>query len=162
MKIIRLSRGQTAIVDDIDYTDLSQFKWYLDSQGLYVVHGIPYNGKQTKESMHRRILGAQPGQDVDHINHNGLDNRRENLRLCTRSQNNANMKKHGSTSSKFKGVVWRKARTKWIAQIIHREDHKRRHTYLGSFKNEEDAARAYDRAAKELFGEFALLNFPIK
>ena len=104
--------------------------------------------------MHRVIMDAPKGMHVDHINGNGLDNRRENLRLCTNSQNHMNRKTHRDSSSKYKGVSWNKRNSKWQAYIgsgIKRKN-------LGYFASESDAAKAYDIKAKECFGEFARLN----
>ena len=102
--------------------------------------------------MHTLIIGL----GADHINGDKLDNRRENLRHATNAQNNANRKKSEGTSSKYKGVRWDKSRSKWMAALEH--NHKSR--TLGRFDNEEVAARCYDLAASEVFGEFAKLNFP--
>jgi len=90
---------------------------------------------------------------VDHINGNGLDNRRSNIRLSTYSHNSANMKKYEGTS-KYKGVSWMKNKKSWLAQI----NSKGKHWYLGRFKNEEDAAIVYNVAAQLVFGKFARLN----
>jgi hypothetical protein len=108
--------------------------------------------------MHRIILNAPPHLVVDHINHNGLDNRKANLRLCTVAQNNQNTRPHANPNklSKYKGVSLDKNRNLYIA-LIHRN---KKNYYLGRFKNETDAAKAYDKKAAELFGEFAYLNFP--
>lgn len=104
--------------------------------------------------MHRIIVDAPAGMVVDHINHDALDNRRANLRVCTQSQNLGNqIRKLGS--SKYKGVSWHKAAQKWHARIQKNDAH----VSLGLFDSETDAARAYDSAAREHFGEFALCNF---
>jgi hypothetical protein len=106
--------------------------------------------------MHRQITSAPPGLVVDHINHNGLDNRKDNLRLCTRAQNALNQRPRKGTSSRYKGVYWHERDKRFYAQI----SHKGRRYHLGSYKSEIQAAKAYDKKAKELFGEFAHLNFP--
>jgi hypothetical protein len=109
--------------------------------------------------LHRFILGAAPGTMIDHKNGNGLDCTRENLRLATRSQNQHNAGRRmyaGARSSRFKGVHWHRVTGKWVAQIMAA----RKYHYLGLFIDEEQAARAYDAAARELHGEFAQLNFP--
>jgi len=95
---------------------------------------------------------------VDHINHNGLDNRKANLRPATRAQNNYNklIVKHKESSSKYKGVTWKKENKKWLAQINFKGDY----IFLGYFKDERKAAKAYDEAAKKYYSEFACLNFP--
>ncbi len=105
--------------------------------------------------MHRLIVGAKAGISIDHINGNTLDNRKCNLRIATPSQNSMNqrIKEH---SSHYKGVTWHRQHGKWYAQLKHNQHL----NFLGLFLNEEDAARAYDAKAKELFGEFARLNFP--
>ena len=109
--------------------------------------------------MHRQILNAPHFLLVDHINRNGLDNRKANLRTATYTQNSRNRQKtNKNTWSKYKGVTFDYRRKKWLARIV--VNRKKRH--LGSFNNELDAGRAYDRAAGELYGEFAVLNFPTK
>lgn len=159
MKTIPLTRGKFAIVDDADYEYLSQFKWYVREQkhvhGPSTFYARRKSGGKTIQ-MHRVILGLKPGDKlvVDHINHDGLDNRRENLRVGTHAQNVANMKSnHGS--SRFKGVVWDKSASNWKAHI--KKDQKV--THIGYYPTEEMAARSYDEKALELFGEYALLNF---
>jgi len=108
-------------------------------------------------SMHREIMQAPAGLLVDHRNRNTLDNRRENLRLATRSQNSCNSRIDKSkATSQFRGVQYWKRRGRWVAKI----KHKGKETWLGSFDNEIDAARAYDDAAKKYHGEFARLNLP--
>ena len=107
--------------------------------------------------MHREIMNAPEGLVVDHINRNGLDNRKVNLRLATAMQNVWNSKRNVNTdSSKYKGVSWDKNKHKWRASIG--IDRKTKH--LGYFEDEKMAAKAYDKAAKEHRGEFAVLNFP--
>ncbi|MCK5643692.1 MAG: HNH endonuclease, partial [Gammaproteobacteria bacterium] len=93
--------------------------------------------------------------EIDHANRNRLDNRKENLRQCTPSQNKWNIGKRGNNTSGYKGVCWKKDKQKWVACI--RKDHKV--TWLGHFKDKIKAAKAYDKAALELHGQFAVLNF---
>jgi AP2 domain/HNH endonuclease len=152
-KQIPLSQGKFAIVDDADFEQLSQHKWNAQRNGhtFYAFR----TGKRTIY-LHRQLMGALPGQQVDHRDTDGLNNQRDNLRLCSAGENRRNMRKTRG-SSKFKGVSWDKVKAKWTA-IIYR-DYKKHP--LGRFDNEEDAARAYDAKAKELFGEFARLNFPV-
>ena len=111
------------------------------------------SGKVAPVLMHRYLLQANPGERVDHQDGNGLNNRRENIRKATSSQNGMNARAQVGGSSKFKGV-WRP--TRWRAEI--RVNYKTIH--LGSFATEEEAAHAYDEAARRLFGEFARVNFP--
>lgn len=106
-----------------------------------------------KKAIHRVIMNAQKGQLIDHINHDGLDNRRCNLRICTHTQNNINRRKFKGASV-FKGVSWCTRLNRWRAQIRPSGCS----IYLGYFKHEKDAARAYNEKAKEMFGEFACLN----
>ncbi len=107
--------------------------------------------------MHQEIIQVPKGMVVDHINHDGMDNRDANLRAATRAQNMRNRRKISkSSSSKYKGVTWKKDRSKWEASITF----ERKYIFLGHFENEIDAARAYDEAAKKYHGEFACLNFP--
>ena len=105
--------------------------------------------------MHRLIINVPQEMQTDHINRNGLDNRRENLRICTQMQNNQNCKPHKNSSSIFKGVHWSKWTRKWMASIM--QDYK--NMYLGYYDSEIEAAKTYDRKAKELFGKFARTNF---
>lgn len=163
MKHIPLTRRKTAIVDEID-ADLCKLYWYA-SYGcgkFYAARYIrPIPKHRAMQRMHRVILERildRPllkSEHVDHINGNGLDNRRENLRLATPRQNAANKRKtHKDTTSKYKGVSWHKANNKWRATI--RIDSKCKH--LGLFENEIDAANAYNDAAKRVFGSFCNLN----
>jgi hypothetical protein len=144
-----------AIVDAEDYPKLAENDWqYYEnkSKNCYAVRmevrKIVY--------MHRVIMNATGGYYVDHRNQHGLDNRRANLRLATPAENTHNKRKTRSpVTSKYKGVSLRKNENKWIAHI----DYQGRRIHLGSFKNEEEAANAYDEAAKKYFKEFASLNF---
>lgn len=153
-KAIALTQGKFAIVDEADYEWLNQWKWNLNSQ-TYAVRGFYIgNYKQKTLSMHRLIIDAPLGIFVDHINGNGLDNRRCNLRLCTHSQNHMNRKHHKDASSKYKGVSWHKPLKKWRTQIAV----KQKGIHLGYFVSEIEAALAYNEAARIYFGEFAKLN----
>ena len=146
-----------AIVDVEDYYELSQYTWWAyEKNGLYKAIRL------TKELswkrpifMHREIMKAPKDKVVDHINRNGLDNRRENLRLVTVAQNNMN-KSSANGTSKFKGVYFQRDIKRWRATITVNRYKK----HLGVHENEIEAARAYDAAAKKYFGEFAYLNFP--
>ncbi len=158
MKRIPLSRNKYAIVDDEDYELLSRFKWHVSSgksNTYYAQSELPDTRYRIRFSMHRLIMKAEKNQEVDHRNGNGLDNRRRNLRLCTKHQNRFNMR-ITTGSSKYKGVSWHTKNGKWRARITLNYQN----IYIGCFTSEREAAKAYDRKAKQLFGDFAYLNFP--
>lgn len=150
------------LIDERDYELISQHAWSVSvgsrASTLYAVTTIgPRNGRKTIR-MHRMIMGVtDPAVQIDHINGEGLDNRRSNLRRCTQSQNAANRIRgfDSGYSSKYRGVSWHKRGKKWIASIRVNGQH----IHLGSFSKETDAALAYDEAAIEHFGQFARLNF---
>lgn len=158
MKLIPLTQGYFAIVDDADYEWLSQFKWRIQKKPnnrYYARTSIKIGNKYKTVGMHRLIMNSPQGMDVDHINRNGLDNRRANLRVCTRSQNIQNTSTCKNSSSQYKGVSWSKDRKLWCAAICFNS----KRINLGRFRSESDAIQAYDQKAKELFGEFANTNF---
>ena len=155
IRYIPLTRGKFAIVDAADYESLSQHKWFANGDE----HRGFYAGRRVGSKlllMHRVIMNPPEGMVVDHIDGNGLNNRRSNLRLCTQKQNSRNAAPSRRSSSRFKGVYFNKRTRKWIATI----GYNGKTIHLGSFDDEIEAARAYDRKARELFGEFAYLNFP--
>lgn len=147
---IPLGDGFTVYVDAADYEWLSRWTWHMQGG-----HAIRYEVKKLI-FMHRQIAQPPRGMIVDHKNRNKLDNTRDNLRICTHGENTQNAGKRVDTFSRFKGVSYRKEREKFFAQIYHHNEQ----FYLGLFDKELDAARAYDRRAIELFGEFARVNFP--
>ncbi len=148
---IALTKGKFAIVDAADYAYLSRFRWHAtECRGRFYAATV-INGKSV--SMHRMLMNPSEGKVVDHIDGNGLNNRRANLRLCTPTQNRRNTRPRRKTSA-FLGVSRRG--DKYLARIKHRG----RSLYLGLFDTEVEAAQARDDKAKELFGEFAWLNFP--
>ena len=151
---IPLTKGKFALVDAEDYYRLAKFNWHakLGSTTMYAARRA--GGKMIK--MHRLIMDAPSHLVVDHIDHNGLNNARSNLRLCTIAQNSRNMLSNNGSTSKYKGVCWHKTKKKWAATI----QFNKKTYHLGHFEDEIDAAKAYDKKAKELFGEFAYLNFP--
>jgi len=163
-RLLPLSQNKFAIVDAEDYHRLSKYKWCLSrtphtNYAMRRTKGKRVKGKRVKRKsimMHRFILNAPRHLVVDHINHNGLDNRKKNLRLCTRAQNNRNSRSFRKKTSRYKGVSWDKRRKRFLACIRCNG----KYYYLGRFKSETDAAKAYDRKARELFGQFAFLNFP--
>ena len=153
MKQIELTQGKFAIVDDEDFEEVNQYNWYF-AQG-YAVRNVKVSGKQKTQLMHRIVTNCPADMDVDHANHDKLDNQKVNLRVCSRSENNQNQQTRTySKSSVYKGVIFNKHANKWMARIMLNYKHK----FLGYFANEIDAAIAYNVAAIEMFGEFALLN----
>lgn len=153
MAEIELTQGKVALVDDEDVEMLSGFKWYAAQLNKGQFYAICHPSKHIQIRMHRILVDAPDGFDVDHANGNTLDNRKCNLRIATRSQNQANAKPRGGVS-KYKGVSFH--RNRWCASIT--KDKTR--THLGCFGSEEDAAKAYDAAAVVAYGEFARTNFP--
>lgn len=156
MKTIPLTQGQLAMVDDEDFQFLLGFKWVAHKERRRWYASTSVNGKCIK--MHWLILPTVKPLMVDHIDSNGLNNQRLNLRQVTNSQNCMNQRKQLNRSSKYKGVTFDKATKKWFSQIqIDGNRYSKKH--LGRFVNEIDAAKAYDAAAKQYFGEYARVNF---
>jgi hypothetical protein len=157
---IRLSQGKYAIVDPDDYARLSRYRWYAakGDHSFYAVRG-QWSGKLKRTvtiMMHREIIDLPEGMVADHINHNGLDNRKANLRLATPADNARNARYPKiNTSSKYRGVWYNKQTKKWRATILVNRKRKQ----IGYFHNEVEAAKAYDCAAKKYYREFAILNF---
>lgn len=165
MKFIPLTQGKFALVDDEDYEQLSQYKWCAvkDHNTYYAVRGV-YLGmqekrqKQTTIRMHREILQVPTDKETDHKDGNGLNNQKSNLRVCNRLQNRWNSFSQSNSTSKFKGVSWfgwGKRKKRWVAEIMY----KARRIHLGYFISEKQAARAYDQAAIQYYGQFAYTNF---
>lgn len=155
---IKLTQNKVALVSDEDFMFLSQWKWHaLKNRVGNTFYARHMEGNQLFIT-HRLIMNAQPGEEVDHINGDGLDNRRENLRICTHAENMGNQKKRCFTdrecTSVYRGVCWKKKNKKWCAQITY--NYKK--VYIGLYLSESDAARAYNKKADELFGSFANLN----
>lgn len=149
MKEIPLTQGKVAIVDDEDYPDLIKHNWHvsLSSSGQpYAVRTVKKaNGKQTSQMLSRFLMGVtEKNQEVDHKNHDTLDNRRINLRICSRRQNQQN--RLGKMNSKYPGVTWHRGKNRWQARIS--VSGKRVH--LGHFVDELDAAKAYERGVRSL------------
>lgn len=157
MPEILVPTGEKVSVDEVDVALVAPFKWHVTSNG-YV--GTSLRGGR-KVLLHRLIAGVtERSVLVDHQNRNKLDNRRSNLRLATRCQNAGNLVRVASKyRSRFKGVSWHKHVGRWVAQLKVTLNSVEKNKYLGTFEHEEDAAKAYDKAAREHFGNFARLNF---
>ena len=149
---ITLSRGYVATIDAIDLPLVGHLKWWASSEKytVYAVHSQWINGKKRGLRLHRVIMRAPDDMFVDHINGDGLDNRRANLRIATASQNQHNKRKYNNNKSGFKGVSWHNSGKKWCAQI--RLNGKS--IYLGLFDNPEDAHAAYCEASSKIHGEY--------
>lgn len=163
MKVIQLTQGMSTTVDDSDFDMVNQWKWYacgVGKAGQYFYAVRQMSRKEGLKSgrmmiyMHRVIMRAEIGQEVDHRSRNTLDNQKENLRVAVKFQNMANADLRVDNNSKFKGVSWHKKSNKWQAQIGCNGTRK----HIGYFPDPVDAARAYDAAALIRFGEFAATN----
>ena len=156
MKTIELSNGLCVVVDDEDHAALVAHRWCPSGARPYAMRIVTAGGVRRAVWMHRVVAQAPDHLEVDHVNGNRLDNRRANLRPCTRSQNAKNLSRRVQVkTSRFKGVHWNDRDRRWYA-VIH-ANRKRHH--IGCFSDELAAARAYDNAARTLHGEFARLNF---
>lgn len=156
MREIALSQGKVALVDDADFELVNQFKWSAHHQGnlWYAMRGAGPKKARVRILLHRFLTNAKPGVLVDHKDGDGLNNCRGNLRFATQAENLRNREKTKAGRNRFKGVYWSERDKVFTAKIT--VNYKSIH--LGSFKNEEDAARAYNTAALKHFGEFARLN----
>jgi hypothetical protein len=159
MKTILLSKGLEGLVDEDDYETVNQYKWFAYRRGRlwYVARNKPRprtgNGHIY---LHHFILGRPPsGKMIDHVDGNGLNNQRDNLRFATSGQNQQNRHFLSTNTSGYRGVTWNKKSNKWQAGIKFQE----KSIHLGLFDTPEGAAYAYDMKAVEIFGEFANPNF---
>jgi hypothetical protein len=156
-KKIELTKGLFALVDDEDYDILNNYKWHItENKNKLTKYASRRQYPENKMiKMHRQIMGAiDPKIHIDHIDGNGLNNCKSNLRICTLSENNRNITKRKNCTSKYKGVHYSKRDDLYTAYI----NCNKKRTYIGWFKNEIEAAKAYNKSALELFGEFAKLN----
>lgn len=160
MRKIPLGHNEFALIDDEDFDFINQWKWCLfktkRTTTKYAKRGVYVSkGKSKTIFMHRILLGLNdPNILCDHKDHNGLNNQRNNLRPATKSQNCANKKPPKNTTSNYLGVSWHKLSKRWIVHIRSKGVHK----HVGLFKNEKDAAIAYNVAAINAHGDFANLN----
>lgn len=162
-KEIQLTQDKVALVDNADFELASRFKWYLLKAGrlhyaicCMYMGMIDGKGKTVSMTLHRLIMRPQQGMEVDHRDHDGLNCQRSNMRVCTHSQNIANERKcERPRTSQYKGVYWNMERKKWRTEIRINGTKQ----WLGYFTSEIEAAKAYDIAAKEHFGEFSCTNF---
>lgn len=156
MREIPLTQGKVAIVDDEDFERLSQWKWYYKASNLtgYAARDVTVEGKRVRIKMHRIIMNPADDEEVDHIDGDGCNNQRHNLRVCTHQENCCNNRRATGEGATYRGVRYESGR--WRAAISSGDSVKS----LGSFLTEEDAARAFDSDAHQRYGEFAKLNFP--
>ena len=154
MKTIRLTQSKVALVDDEDFERVNQYQWHVAKNKGTLWYAAARPDGHKREYMHRFILNLGPGEMTDHKNGDGLDNRKENLRRCSNSENAHNSKLHGDNHSGFRGVSLHRPTNKWQTHIrINGQK-----VNLGYYANKIDAAKAYDQAAQKYFGEFARLN----
>lgn len=156
MKEIPLTQGKLALVDDADFDELSQYKWFVTrgNPNLYAARHNPMGGRRgAMVKMHQQLLGTKGG---DHRDGNGLNNQRDNLRACTAQQNGMNKRPRDGCASRFKGVHLCKTSkaNPWRAQIMVGY----KHINLGLYATEKEAAHAYNQKAVDVFGSFARLN----
>jgi hypothetical protein len=157
-EIILKGCDKRVCVDDEDFNWLNEIKWCLHPEG-YAQAYIKINGKYVNVLMHRLILGVNISEfHVDHINHNGLDNRRDNIRVCSVSQNHCNRKSFGSSKYLGVSVTKRSYKNRVYTYYVSQISVNNKNIYLGLFKNEIDAASAYDAAASLFHGDFANIN----
>jgi hypothetical protein len=164
MKLIPLTQGKFAMVDDADFDYIGQWKWRAIKDHKKDNYRAVREEKNRTIYIHRQIMNSPNGMDVDHCNHNGLDNQRNNLRICTHAENLRNQlpQQRRNKTSKYKGVSrWagivkdgRHCYAMWVTQIKKNS----KTVWKRYFRNEEDAARAYNEKAKEVHGKYACLN----
>jgi len=157
MKEIQLTQGKIALVDDADFEQVNRYKWYAkrSPKRVYVSRNLPLSGrKRTTQYLHQFLLNPPENSEIDHLDHDGLNNQRSNLRVCSTAENRRNVPVRINNKSGFKGIRWRKDLQLWHARICYN----RKRIHLGYFPDPVSAAMAYNTAAKDLHGEFACLN----
>jgi hypothetical protein len=152
MKMIPLTQGKAALVDDADAYLVSRYKWFAVFDGHNWYAATKKNSRQLR--MHNLLTTPPEGMEVDHEDRNGLNNQRSNLRVCAHRNNGRNRAMNSDNTSGFKGVSWKKREGGWCAQITISPIVK----WLGLFDDKKEAAKAYDAAAELHFGEFAITN----
>jgi len=153
---IPLSKGYEAIIDLIDLPLVQGKKFYLSNthRSFYAMRSDIVDGKNKTVYLHRLLMGSPVGFEIDHIDGNGLNNRRQNLRITTRAQNARNMRKHVDNKSGFKGVSWNSEKQKWEGRIHTKE----KRVFLGYFESAEIAYKAYVMASENMHGEFGRID----
>ena len=154
MKEIKLTRGQVTLVDDEDFEYLNQFNFHAKpgQNTYYAICKIKANGKYLNKRLHRLIMNPPDNMEVDHIDRDGLNNQKSNLRICTHQQNQMNCLKQKNTTSKYKGVHFNGKNYHSYIKINQKRIH------IGYYDREIDAAKAYDKKAKELYKEYSNIN----
>lgn len=160
---IPLTQGQVALIDDEDFDIVSAYKWYAhwkpNGRRFYAITNISRTLGRGTLKMHRLVFGLKdPLIHVDHIDGDGLNNCRHNLRLCTNTQNHMNLRRYANNTSGLTGVFFEKRRQKWRAEICAQ----RKRRFLGYFDDAESAAAAYASAAREIFGAFSPIERRLK
>lgn len=158
-KRIPLTRGKFAVIDDEDFERVSKFKWsYTNKKPARSGYATGNAGQRTKQQLARFILRAPKNVEVDHINHNGLDNRKKNLRLVTRSQNKFNLKKYTNNTTGYKGVFRDRRTPPLTKEFLAKISVYKKQINLGRYKTAKEAAAVYNEAALKYHGEYACLN----
>lgn len=153
---VRTTRGKHVVIDVDDFEFVSSRTWRIHlgwNNTPYATTSVEIGERLRSRSIHRLLMNPPSGMVVDHRNRNTLDNRRQNLRICTRTENTRNRVSRTGTSI-YKGVFWVAVRSRWVAKLLH----DKKQVWLGAYQTEEEAAEAYNRAAVHYFGEFACLN----
>lgn len=157
MKRVQLSQGKFALVDDGDFDSVNRWKWSFQKMPTvdgYAVRVVKENGRYRKIYLHRFLCGFPTGKVIDHVDGDGLNNQRENLRVCVQHENISNQRKKKNNTSGFKGVSFHRRTGKWAAQITFQ----RVKRHIGLFPDAQSASDAYDQASKKTHGEFGLPN----